>query len=126
MRLTVQFDLHSHWCSVDEVGGVDGGREGRRGSSTEDCSESGASNWRCGLRSLGADVECKRAKDGCCREGDVFWKQDFRSRVTASTVVEGLPTDSKHPPDGSLQPIPSDCPVTDSSLEIQCMGMELG
>ena len=35
MRLTVQFDLHSRWCSVGEVGGVDGGREERTGSSTE-------------------------------------------------------------------------------------------
>ena len=55
MRLTVQLGLHSRWCSVDEVGGVDGGREGKRGSSsssTEGCSESGASKSDAGCVQL--------------------------------------------------------------------------
>ena len=90
MRLTVQFDLHSRWCLEDEVGVVPlavMGRSGRRVGSTEACSKSVAcliSDAGC-VHLVGADVECERAKDGCCREGDVFGSKIFEmDRVTAS------------------------------------------
>ena len=66
-RLTVQFDLHSRWCSINEVGDVGGGREKRRAAAGKVFWWAArVSNWRCVLRSLCADVECERAKGGCC------------------------------------------------------------